>query len=191
MKPFFLGNRRRAFTIVELVISSAIMIVLVGMAIGAMVYYLRQSSVLLSNARLTDEARAFEQELTMAAARCNAVAVQDSGNRLVLTLSDGTQRTFQFVNTDNNAATVRDNTVQEIGGGPGGTNQIWLRNVSRVSVSGTPQAIFTIPGGRRHVEVLLRLGDNDQNPNADCHRATGPGFQTYVLNTGVFPRNAL
>lgn len=185
---------QRGLTTVEMVVALAVFS-LAGLAMaGTMILYGRAAKGLTARTRMEEKARRLVQVLEFEAAEAQSLAVLESGAVLQFMRPDNSLRQFAFVDTDSNANTIGDNHIVErvtIGSDTGATNRLPL--CSRVTSGGVTLPVFQrdTAADRMLVNMILRVGDRSPDRastqrNQD-DRETGPGYQSFVINTSLTP----
>ncbi|MDX2177601.1 MAG: type II secretion system protein [Candidatus Sumerlaeia bacterium] len=186
-------RRRRGMTLLEILISSTIMLLVSTIVMTSMVYYLRIMAVLTVRQKMANDARLLESELSFTAATAASFALTTSGTSQRLTMLfpngsvNGVSRGYEYRDGDNDPDTIGNNSIVELDAN-GNVARTLATDISPVT---NGVAIFAQDPARPNVDINVRFGDRADNPNvAGYQNQTGPGFQTYVLRTSIVPGNA-
>lgn len=184
-------SRRRAFTIVELVISLTLLSFISAIVIGGMAQYARQQKVSNSQQRIEESARRIAQRLYMEASNCDAVEVAESGNVLRLGYAFVPNVEYAFVDTDSNPETIGDNTfIRRTTLGSNANGEVLATAVTPVT-TGTPVFALAAGANRELAQMNMRIGDRRFPPDPEDDAITGPGFQSFVLRASVMRENLI
>lgn len=187
-----ISSRRRGFSLVEVVVSMALLVVLSGITVTGMIYHSRTAQANLSRQKMADSARRFVNSAQIGAMDATVMEVTSgpSGPGTVLTLghpnpANPTQviyKQYAYLDGDGSAATIRDNRIVERNvntpnATTGNTIAEYCAPVPGKSVF-TYLTTATLPV----VHIQLRLGDQTNPPSAADNAVTGRGYQSYLIN---------
>lgn len=188
--PFF-RKRRRAFTVVEVIISLLLLSFISAVVIGGMAQYARQQKISNSQQRIEESARRIAQRLYMEASNSDALEVRENGDVLRLGYALVPDVEYAYVDLDNNSETIANNTfIRRRTLGSNANGIVLARAVSRVT-TGTP--IFALAAGasRELAQMNMRIGDRQFPPHPADDAITGRGFQSFVLRASVMRENLI
>ena len=184
----------RGLTTVEMVVALSVFS-LAGLAMaGTMIYYGRAAKGLTNRTRMEEKARRLVQVLEFEAAEAQSLAVLETGTVLQFVRPDNSLRQFAFIDADSNPDTIGDNQIVErvtVDSNTGATPRLSL--CSRVTSGGATLPVFQRDTGadRMLVNMMLRVGDRSPDrasaQRREDDRETGPGFQSFVVNTSLTP----
>lgn len=199
-------RRNRGFSLVEITVSVFILLVVVGITIGATIFYARVAKGLVTYQRMQQQLAIYLQDMANEMVRSAEVEFID-GTRIRIKRpqydANGDQtgrfisRDIVYVDADNNPNTIdgpganRIISVEDPTTAAPNTEELLLSWVSPASAGRNPIPIFQEieQGGRRYIQVTMRLGDRT-NPSADeWDRYTGPGYQGFFVQSALISNN--
>lgn len=190
---FYRARRRGGFTLIEVIISVALLIMLSVLVVGAMIMHMRLAKANMAQQRMTETSRRLLDEIQTFALDANQISVDagPAGAGTVLTLrkvtpAGGTEiRQYAFINPDANSATIGDNIIvsRRVDTPNATTGDTKIQYVS--PVSGTPVFQLSTQSARTLVNINFRIGDRTNPSNNDDNRFTGPGYQSFLVSSNV------
>jgi type II secretory pathway pseudopilin PulG len=199
MRHLLSSRRRRGLTLPEIAIASTIMSVLIIGVITLFVSIIQQERTNLRMLQMSYQSQQFHRELRRVASYGSAITSSTSSVRFD-DLANGTTAELRYEDTDNNPATIGDNTIIfDPDVATDNDERLVLRYVSPLVVGGTTQPIFRRQAGTpAPLIVEFRIGDrtgptsradrrNNSAAKAD-DAFTGPGLQTMVYRGAFTPR---
>jgi len=188
-------NRRRAFSLTEVLVSLALLLMLSIITVGGMVMHARLAQSNLEMQRMAEGSRRFVDAVQTAALDATLILVNNgpAGLNTVLTIGkpdvNSTTATifrqFAYLDDDGNPETIRDNRiVQRDVNAPMATSGNKVLDYCSPLPDGTP--IFsTITAGKAVYEINLRVGDRTNPGNIQDNAVTGRGTQTFLIKANV------
>lgn len=200
-KPFMFHikhHKKNAFTLLEMLISSVLLIMLGVMMTYGMIAHARTSQSNYSLKKITDEAMRLTDAIQGAAIDCDTTGMSIAANAAgvagtVLTISKTDEsgasvnlKQYAYIDRDGNPDTILDNVIVErnVNQPTATTGKVIAQNCSPIN-STTP--IFTMTAGAKIqcVRIALRVGDRTNPPSEIDNGNTGRGYQSFVINTYV------
>lgn len=200
-------RRRRGFSLVEITVSVFILLVVISLTIGATIYYARVAKGLITYQRMQQQLALYLQDMANEMIRSTEVEFIDStririkrprynasGEQVVGFVA----RDIVYVDLDNNPNTIdgpganRLIAIEDPTTPAPNTEELLLSWVSPATAGRNPIPIFQEiqQGGRRYIQVTMRLGDR-ANPSTDeWDRYTGPGYQGFFVQSALISNNA-
>lgn len=191
-------HRRRAFTLTEIVIASAIMLPIAISVMGALIYAARiEKRNRAINAISYGVANLHRQMRNITAAGDNIILDDQNGQWVQFVYREDTDEgeilfktgRLSYNDADSNPDTILDNSIVLFPDleTDDETSRIVIWNVSPLyDASGNPLPIFSRPAvaGVNALLVQFRVGD----PSPEQSLATGPGFTSMVFRAAFAPR---
>jgi len=190
-----LSNRRYAFSLIEVIVSLALLLLLSIITVGGMIMHARLAQSNLEMQRMAEGSRRFVDAVQTAALDATLIQVNNgpAGVNTVITLGkpdvNSTTATifkqFAYLDDDGNPATIRDNRiVQRDAHTPSATGGNVVLSYCSPLPDGTP--IFSsIIAGKPVYEINLRVGDRTNPGNNEDNAVTGRGTQTFLIKANV------
>lgn len=193
------SNRRRGFSLVEVTVSSVLLIILSIITVGGMIVHARMAQANITRHEMSEGSRRFMELANVEALDATIVRVDDgpAGEDTVLTLGrpdpanigGSIFRQLVYLDTDGNPATLRDNRIVErtvtdlsnTGTATDGTVLVkYCRRVGNTPIfSLDPNAVKPL------VNILFRVGDQTYPQSNADDAVTGKGYQSFLVSTSV------
>lgn len=187
-------NRRRGVTMVEVFMASSVLVLLSLVTVTGMIAHARMAQSNMSMQRMAEDGRRMLDDMNIAAIDATVIRLDKgpAGNNTVLTFGrpdpavpGATLFTqYAYLDTDKKPATIRDNRiVRRTVDNPNATDgdQV-LEYVS--PVNGVVFAQDTT-SGKPLFHITARVGDRTYPANNADNALTGPGTQSFVINSSV------
>lgn len=188
------GNRRRGMSMVELMISLALLTLLSLVTVSGMIYHSRVAKSNLVRQRMAEGARRFIQgaQIAMIDSTVARIDTGPSGPNTVLTIgrpdpnnAGGVVYTqYAYIDRDGNPNTLNDNVVvvRNENSPLATTGNVLMEYASRV----TGKNVFTqMSSAYPLYEVNLHVGDRTFPASNADNAYTGPGYQGYRIQALV------
>lgn len=188
-------QNRRGFSLVEVVVSMALLVVLSGITVTGMIYHSRIAQSNLSKQKTAESARRFVGAAHIEAMDATIMEVSDgpAGPGTVLTLghpdpADPTRVVFKqyaYLDGDNNRATIRDNRIVErtVNTPDATTGKTIVEYCA--PPPGKPVFTYLNTATLPMVQIQLRIGDQSNPPSAADNAVTGRGYQSFLINAFI------
>ena len=186
-----LSPREHGLTLIEVLISLALMLLLSIITVQGMIVHGRMAHSNMMRERIADGSRRFVEGVQVFALDATVIRVDTgpAGPQTVLTLgktdpSAGNivYKEYAYLDEDNNPATIKDNSIVERSTfEPLSTSgKVILQYCS--PVAGTP--VFERESGtaRPLYTINLRVGDRTYPANDADNAITGQGYQSFLIN---------
>jgi len=183
-------NDRRAVTLIEVLVASALMVLLTGIVVVSMIVHARTAYANLNQERVTESARRLIQNISADMADSQSFQVQtgsSNGDTLTILKPDNTFVSYRYVQAASYPNSIGENViVKNLQSSPAvTTGTVICRLVSPVGklpVFAKDSQVSTL------LNIHARLGDRS-NPSTNVDDLwTGRGFQSFLLNTSVARR---
>ncbi len=184
------GHSKRGMSMVELMISLALLTLLSLVTVSGMIYHSRVAKSNLSRQRIAEGARRFVQgaQIAMIDSTIARVDTGPSGPNTVLTIGRPDPNNpgsvvftqYAYIDRDSNPNTLNDNVivVRNQDSPLATTGDVIIELASRV----TGQNVFTqMPAAYPLFEINLHVGDRTFPASNADNAFTGPGFQGYRI----------
>ena len=188
-------NRSRAFSLTEVIVSLALLLMLSMITVGGMIMHARLAQSNIEMQRMAEGSRRFVDAVQTAALDATLIQVNNgpSGLNTVLTIGkpdvNSTTATlfkqFAYLDGDGNPATIRDNRiVQRDVNTPAASTGNQVVEFCSPLPDGTP-VFSAITAGKPVYEINLRVGDRTNPGNNEDNAVTGRGTQTFLIKANV------
>lgn len=191
-------NSRAGYTLLEVLISTALLIMLAVVTTSGMIAHARASKSNYTMQKLGDQATRFINAVQAASVDADGggFSLQTGVNNrtgAVLTITKTNEsgaivnlKEYAYIDRDNNPNTIGDNVIVERDeNDPSATTgKVVLQYCSPID-NNTP--IFSLVQGTRipTIRVAVRTGDRTNPPSAADNTETGRGFQSFVVDTFI------
>lgn len=179
-------RRRRAFTLVEVIVSLGISVTALTAITSMLIYSSRVMQSNLAQLHAGEASRRFYNSVAEAARTAMHIVVANDGLSVTLTQADNTVQSFTFVDEDSNLETIVNNRIFfDPDTSTGGDEESIVNGVT----PGPLGWIFRPNTPRPLLDISFRIGDPSNNPASPSHVFTGPGTQGVDVTSQITPRN--
>jgi len=193
-QPHRTSSRQRGMTLVEVVVSLALLVLLSLITIVGMVLHARMAQSNMTREQIADGARRLMEIANVGALDATVIRVDTgpAGPNTVLTLGhpDPTDSSkviwtqLAFLDDDNTTSTIRDNriVVRNTDTPMASTGDTLIRYCAPAGAG-----LFTLnsKSATPLVDISLRIGDQTYPPSAKDNAVTGKGYQSLLVTTSI------
>ena len=189
------NSLRRGFTLIEAIVSVALLVVLSGITVYGMIFHARTAKSNLVRERIAEQSRKFIDFAQIAALDATIIRIDSgpAGAGTVLTIGKPDPdnvgsviyKQYAYLDTDGNPATINDNRIVERDTNTPNATTGKLLVEYCYPVTGT--RIFTQDAKslRPLFNINLRVGDRTFPANNADNAFTGPGYQAFQIQTSI------
>jgi prepilin-type N-terminal cleavage/methylation domain-containing protein len=181
-----MSDRRRGFTLVEVIIALGISVTAVAAITTSLIYTSRVVQSNLSQLHAGEASRRFYDHIAEHTRSAVHIAVASNGLSVTITQSNGRVESYSYADADSNPSTVNNNRIVfDPNTSVGGDQETLVGSIT----PGSQGWIFQPNTPRPLLNIAFRIGDPVSDPFGPSNAFTGPGVQGVDVTSQLTPRN--